>query len=110
MLIIIRYISKNYRNIENVGNFILLTGYLNYDLLANPEEPYNLPLKEIKNTMELGEFTAFVQITRDDVKQIEDEVPEQLVIEKPVKKVKKEKQEGEEGGEEVGEGEGEGEG
>jgi hypothetical protein len=53
-----------------------LTGYLNYDLLQNPEEPYNLPLYEIKNTMELGELTAFVQITRSDIKHVEDEKPE----------------------------------
>lgn len=108
--IILKYISTNYRNIENTGNFILLSGYLNYDLLQNPEEPYNLPLYEIKNTMELGELTAFVQITRSDIKHVEDEKPEQIIIEKPVKK-KKEPKEGEEGAEgEKGEGEGEGEG
>lgn len=108
--IILKYISTNYRNIENTGNFILLSGYLNYDLLQNPEEPYNLPLYEIKNTMELGDLTAFVQITRNDIKHVEDEKPEQIIIEKPVKK-KKEPKEGEEGAEgEKPEGEGEGEG
>ena len=30
--------------------------------------------------MELGEFTAFIQITRIDIKQIEDGKPEQLII------------------------------
>ena len=108
--IILKYISTNYRNIESTGNFILLSGYLNYDLLQNPEEPYNLPLYEIKNTMELGELTAFVQITRSDIKHVEDEKPEQIIIEKPVKK-KKQPKEGEEGAEgEKAEGEGEGEG
>ena len=38
--------------------------------------------------MELGEFTIFVQITRTDIKQIEDEKPEQLIIKKPQKKNK----------------------
>ena len=95
--VILKYISTNYRNIEKTGNFILLSGYLNYDLLENPEEPFNLPLKEIKNAMELGEFTAFVQITRTDIKQIEDEKPEQIIIEKPQKKQPKEKNENEEG-------------
>ena len=111
--IILKYISTNYRNIENTGNFILLSGYLNYDLLQNPEEPYNLPLLEIKNAMELGELTAFVQITRNDIKYVEDEKPEQIVIEKPSKKKKqpKEGEEGEDKGEkEEGEGEGGGEG
>ena len=101
--LILKYISTNYRNIENTGNFILLSGYLNYDLLQNPEEPFNLPLLEIKSSMELGELTAFVQMTRSDIKHIEDEKPEQIIIEKPKKK-KKEPKEGEEG-----EGEGEGE-
>ena len=101
--LILKYIATNYRNIENTGNFILLSGYLNYDLLQNPEEPYNLPLLEIKSSMELGELTAFVQITRSDIKHIEDEKPEQIIIEKPSKK-KKQPKEGEQG-----EGEGEGE-
>ena len=108
--LILKYISSNYRNFEHTGNFIILSGYLNYDLLLNPEEPYNLPLLEIKNSMELGELTAFVQMSRSDIKLIEDEKPEQIIIEKPKKKkVKKEGEEGEgegEGGEKQ-EGEGE---
>ena len=46
--------------------------------------------------MELGELTAFVQMTRNDIKSIEDEKPEQIIIEKPKKK-KKEPNEGGEG-------------
>ena len=103
--LILKYIAKNYHNIEKTGNFILLSGYLNYDLLKNPEEPFNLPLLELKNAMELGELTAFVQMTRSDIKSIEDEKPEQIIIEKPKKK-KKEPKEGEEG---EGNAEGEGE-
>ena len=109
--LILKYISTNYRNIENTGNFILLSGYLNYDLLQNPEEPYNLPLLEIKSSMDLGELTAFVQMSRNDIKHIEDEKPEQIIIEKPKKKkVKKEGEEGEGEGEGGEKGEGEGEG
>ena len=111
-----KYISKNYHNIEHSGNFILLSGYLNCDLLQNPEEPFNLPLLELNSVMQLGELTAFVQMTRNDIKSTEDEKPEQIIIEKPKKK-KKEPKEGEEGEEnpegeqekEQGEGEGEGE-
>ena len=97
--LILKYIAKNYHNIEKTGNFILLSGYLNYDLLKNPEEPFNLPLLELQNAMELGELTAFVQMTRNDIKSTEDEKPEQIIIEKPKKK-KKEPKEGEEGNEE----------
>jgi len=105
--LILKYIAKNYHNIEKTGNFILLSGYLNYDLLKNPEEPFNLPLKELQNSMELGELTAFVQMTRSDIKSIEDEKPEQIIIEKPKKK-KKEHKEGEEEGNEEGDQEKEG--
>ena len=98
--IVLKYIIDNYKIIENTGNFIIMSGYLNYDLYMKPIEPYNLPLLEIKNTMELGDFTALIQMSREEIKQYEDEVPEELVIEKPQKKVKKEGEEGEENKEE----------
>ena len=85
--IILDYVTSNSKIIEDSGNFVLLTGYLNYDLLENIEEPFNLPLYELKNTMELGELTAFIQLTRKEIKEDEDEKPEQLIIEKPKKKV-----------------------
>ena len=97
--IILEHIGKNYKIIEDAGNFVLLTGYFNVDLLKNPEGPYNLPLFEIKNSIELGELTAFIQITKNEIKQDEDEKPEEIIIEKPKKEVKKE--EGEEGEENV---------
>ena len=105
--LILKYIANHYHNIEKTGNFILLSGYLNYDLLKNPEEPFNLPLLELQNSMELGELTAFVQMTRNDIKTTEDEKPEQIIIEKPKKK-KKEPKEGEEEGNEEGDQEKEG--
>jgi adenylate kinase family enzyme len=86
------YIGKNSKLIEENGNFVLLSGYLNYDLLLNQDEPFNLPLLEIKSILELGELTSFIQITRNDIKLEEDEKPEQVVIEKKVVK----KAEGEE--------------
>ena len=87
------YIAKNSKLIEESGNFVLLSGYLNYDLLENQDEPYNLPLLELKSIIELGELTSFIQITRKEIKIEEDEKPEQIVVEK---KVKKQKVEGEE--------------
>ena len=91
--IISDYIGKNSKLIEDSGNFVLLSGYLNYDLLENQDYPYNLPLLELKSLIELGQLTSFIQITRRDVKLEEDEKPEQIIIEK---KVKKPKVEGEE--------------
>ena len=98
--VIINYVTQAYKNIESTGNYILLTGYLNYDLVEIENEPYNLPLLELKNVMELGDLNALIQVTRNEIKQIEDEEAVQLVIEKPKKKEKKEGEEGEEGEEE----------
>ena len=58
--------------------------------------------------MELGELTAFVQMTRSDIKSIEDEKPEQIIIEKPKSKKKEPKEGEEEGGNEEGDQEKEG--
>ena len=91
--VINEYIAKNSKLIEESGNFVLLSGYLNYDLLENQDEPYNLPLLELKSIIELGELTSFIQITRKEIKIEEDEKPEQIVV---VKKVKKPNVEGEE--------------
>ena len=63
----------------------------------NQDEPFNLPLLEIKSILELGELTSFIQITRNDIKLDEEEKPEQVVIEKKViKKVEGEEEKPEE--------------
>ena len=85
--------------IEDAGNFVILTGYLNSDLLQEQESPYNLPLFEIKNALELGELTSFIQISRKDIKKTEDEIPEEIIIEKPKKEIKEDGEEGEGNGE-----------
>jgi len=79
-------LASNSKIIEDSGNFVLLSGYLNYDLLLNLEEIYNRPLYELKITMELGELTAFSQLTQNEIKEDEDEQPVQLIIKKPKKK------------------------
>ena len=84
---ILDYVASNSKIIEDSGNFVILTGYLNYDLLENLEEPFNLPLYELKSAMELGDLTAFIQLTRKEIKEDEDEQPVQLIIEKPKKKI-----------------------
>ena len=84
---ILDYVASNSKLIEDSGNFVLLTGYLNYDLLENVDEPFNLPLYELNSTMELGDLTAFIQITRKEIQEDEEEKPVQLVIEKPKKKI-----------------------
>ena len=85
--IILNYISKNSKLIEDSGNFVILTGYLNNDLLSNSEEPFNLPLNELRKIMELGEITSLIQLTKKGIQENEEEKPEQLIIEKPKKKI-----------------------
>ena len=85
--LILNYISKNSKLIEDSGNFVILTGYLNNDLLQNSEEAFNLPLLELNKSMELGQITSFIQITKKGVEENETEKPEQLIIEKPKKKI-----------------------
>ena len=85
--IILNYISANSKLIEDTGNFVILTGYLNNDLLSNSEEPFNLPLNELRKTMELGEITSLIQLTQKGVQENEEEKPVQLIIEKPKKKI-----------------------
>ena len=85
--IIMNYISNNSKLIENSGNFVILTGYLNNDLLKNSEEAFNLPLLELNKSMELGQITSFIQLTKKGVQENEEEKPEQLIIEKPKKKI-----------------------
>ena len=85
--LIMNYISNNSKLIEDSGNFVILTGYLNNDLLQSPEKPFNLPLYELKKTMELGQITSFIQLTKNNIQENEDEKPEQLIIEKPKKKI-----------------------
>jgi adenylate kinase family enzyme len=98
--VILNCVYESTKKIEKTGNYVILTGYLNYDLVEIENEPYNLPLLELKNVMELGDLNALIQVTRNEIKQIEDEEAVQLVIEKPKKKEKKEGEEGEEGEEE----------
>jgi adenylate kinase family enzyme len=52
--LIVNYITKNVKEIENTGNFVILSGYLNSDLFDNEEISLNLPLLEIKKLMNLG--------------------------------------------------------
>lgn len=86
--IILSCVNEKYKEIECSGNFIILTGYLNSDLLEESETPFNLPLLELKNLFELGEFTAYIQITKEEIQENETEEPVQLIIEKPKKIVK----------------------
>jgi adenylate kinase family enzyme len=49
------YINQNSKENEN-GNLVLLTGYLNNDLLNQTEHSYNLPLFEVNKLLNLGIF------------------------------------------------------
>lgn len=98
--IILSYVNERYKEIEGTGNYVLITGYLNYDLLEENNLPFNLPIYELQNVMELGDLTKFIDITKVDIKDTEDEVP---VLLEAKKKKRRKKKEGEEGEGEEGE-------
>lgn len=52
--LISQYILENSLEIEETGNFILLTGYLNNDLLSQSDKCFDLPLYEVKKLISLG--------------------------------------------------------
>lgn len=55
--LIIHYINENYREIEDNGNFVIITGVLNNDLLPGEESSFNLPLLETQQILDLGKET-----------------------------------------------------
>jgi adenylate kinase family enzyme len=58
--LILDYINQNSREIENNGNYVILAGYLNNDLLIENEISYNLPLFEINKLLNLGNFIIII--------------------------------------------------
>lgn len=52
--LIIRYINENSEEMEENGNVVILSGYLNNDLLGKEEIALNLPLYEVIKMMEIG--------------------------------------------------------
>ena len=87
--IILNYINENNKLIEKTDNFIILSGYLNSDLLLNENQPYDLPLLEIKKLMEIGDLTSLIEITRDEIEKEEKEEAVELIIEKKKKVVER---------------------
>jgi len=86
------YISDNRSDIEGTANIIILTGFLNNDLLEDQMLSFNLPLLDLQSLKNLGNILSFIQITKDKKMQIEEtEIPAELDI-KPktvVQEVKK---------------------
>ena len=52
--LITRYINENSAEMEEHGNYVIITGYLNNDLLDKQEIALNLPLLEVMKLMDLG--------------------------------------------------------
>jgi adenylate kinase family enzyme len=80
------HINKNCRQMEKTG-LVILTGFLNTDLLCEERRKFSIPLKEIKNIFSLGELYSFIQITEKELET--NEKLEEVFLEPPVKKVTK---------------------
>ena len=48
------YVNTNSKEMEDGKNIVLITGFLNYNLLSQLEQSYNLPLYEINHLINLG--------------------------------------------------------
>lgn len=52
--LILNYINENSKENEDNDNVVILSGYLNYDLLPKEEAPFNLPIYEVKKLLNIG--------------------------------------------------------
>jgi len=52
--LILNYINENSKENEDNDNVVILSGYLNYDLLPKEEAPLNLPIYEVKKLLNIG--------------------------------------------------------
>lgn len=81
------FISNNSKENES-SRVVLLTGFLNFDLLEKQEQCFNLPLYEIRKLKGLGTLRNFIQITSRAIQAEEILEPEFL---EPPKKPEKPK-------------------
>ena len=54
--LILNYINENSKENEDNDNVVILSGYLNYDMLPQEEVPFNLPIYEVKKLLNLGNY------------------------------------------------------
>jgi adenylate kinase family enzyme len=52
--LILFHINENSKENEDNDNMIILTGYINFDLLQENNHPFNLPMYEIKKVLNIG--------------------------------------------------------
>jgi len=48
------YVNSISKEIEDAKNIVILTGFLNNNLLSQLEQSYNLPLFEVRDLINLG--------------------------------------------------------
>ena len=52
--LILYHINENSKENEDSDNMVILTGYINFDLLEENHNPFNLPMYEIKKLLNIG--------------------------------------------------------
>lgn len=85
-----QYMSEHYKENEKTG-LVIISGYLNSDLLDESHRSFLIPIQEIRLLMTLGSLSCFTQI---DTSEIENEEKVQEVFLEPPKKVIKKKNSG----------------
>jgi adenylate kinase family enzyme len=91
--LILDYINQNSKENENNGNLVLLTGYLNNDLLDETEHSFNLPLFEVNKLLNLGKdiyltiglLNSFIQLYYNGIKVNSEEYEMRIKKEPEVK-------------------------
>jgi adenylate kinase family enzyme len=52
--LILNYINENSKENEDSDNLVILSGYINYDIIQDDESPFNLPIYEVKKLLNIG--------------------------------------------------------
>ena len=92
--------SKQYEK----SGLIIITGLLNNHLLDQETRKYTLPIQDIKNIFDLGEFHAYYEITNSEIEieeKLEEVLKEKPKVEKKKKKADDDFQDDDDGGDKV---------
>lgn len=69
-------IKENKWQIENNGNYVIIMGWMNNQLLSKEETSFNLPLNDVLKVINLGQLVGFFNIDLDHQESIERETVE----------------------------------
>lgn len=57
--LILNYINENSKENEDSDNIVIISGYINFDLLEENDTAFNLPMYEIKKLLNIGNYIYY---------------------------------------------------